>query len=85
MVLVVIAWFDMVTSWNVCCSLDKAEQLYLQALAGKEKAFGLDHMCTLDTVTDLENLYRYQGELLPYPYSYCKTLNGYKVVTSTFK
>jgi hypothetical protein len=40
-----------------------AEQMYEQALRGKEKALGVKHMLTLWTVNNLRNLYKNQGKL----------------------
>jgi Tetratricopeptide repeat len=37
--------------------------MYLWALAGNKKALGVEHMSTLDTVSNLGNLYRDQGKL----------------------
>ena len=42
---------------------EAAEQMYLLALAGYEKALGPDHTSTLDTVNNLGNLYHDQGKL----------------------
>jgi len=44
--------------------LDAAEQMYLRALAGREKALGLEHWQTLDTMHSLNDLYRQQGKLV---------------------
>jgi hypothetical protein len=41
----------------------KAAQMYLRALAGREKALGPDHTSTLDTIHNLDNLYGDQGKL----------------------
>jgi tetratricopeptide (TPR) repeat protein len=43
--------------------LDEAEEMYLRALAGSEKAFGRDHTSTLSTVNNLGLLYVDQGKL----------------------
>lgn len=43
--------------------LDKAEELYLRALAGREKALGSDHIETLTTVHNLGTLYWNQDKL----------------------
>jgi tetratricopeptide (TPR) repeat protein len=43
--------------------LDKAEEMYERALAGKEKALGRYHTSTLDTVNNLGSLYKNQGKL----------------------
>jgi hypothetical protein len=43
--------------------LAEVEQMYVRALAGKEKALGPDHTSTLATVNNLGNLYWAQGKL----------------------
>ncbi|KAI9046301.1 uncharacterized protein KD926_004139 [Aspergillus affinis] len=43
--------------------LKRAEEMYEQALSGKEKAIGPDHTSTLDTVNNLGDLYQGQGKL----------------------
>ncbi|KAJ5760217.1 TPR repeat protein [Penicillium odoratum] len=43
--------------------LDKAEQMLMRALAGKEKALGPDHTSTLATVNNLGDLFCDQGKL----------------------
>ena len=43
--------------------LAEAEQMYQQALQGKEKALGAEHTSTLETVNNLGVLYRNQGKL----------------------
>jgi hypothetical protein len=52
--------------------LKKVEMMYQQALAGREKALGPDHISILDTVHNLGLLYSDQGKLKePYgPNSY---------------
>jgi tetratricopeptide (TPR) repeat protein len=42
----------------------KAEATYKRAVAGEEKALGLEHTSTLDTVNNLGFLYRTQGRLV---------------------
>lgn len=37
--------------------------MYRRALEGKEKAWGLEHTSTLDTVNNLANLYVDQGKM----------------------
>jgi hypothetical protein len=37
--------------------------MYQRALQGKEKALGLEHTLTLDTVNNLGALYKNQGKL----------------------
>jgi tetratricopeptide (TPR) repeat protein len=43
--------------------LTEAEEMYERALTGYEKALGLDHTSTLQTVNNLGNLYIHQGTL----------------------
>ena len=43
--------------------LIEAEQMYQRALQGYEKAWGLEHTSTLDTVNNLANLNKDQGKL----------------------
>ena len=56
--------------------LQAAEQMYLQALAGKEKALGPDHTSTLATVHALGNLYTDQGKLAEAEQMYQRALAG---------
>ena len=58
--------------------LQEAEEMYERALAGKEKALGLDHMSTLDTVNNLGNLYKDQGKLKEAEEMYQRALTGYE-------
>ncbi|KAJ6014042.1 hypothetical protein N7540_008633 [Penicillium herquei] len=44
-------------------NMKEAEQIYQRALAGYEKALGLDHTSTLKVVLSLGNLYSNQGKL----------------------
>jgi tetratricopeptide (TPR) repeat protein len=53
-----------------------AEQMYQRALTGKEKALGLDHTSTLDTVHNLGVLYRNQGKLDQAEQMYQRALAG---------
>jgi hypothetical protein len=41
----------------------EAEEMYLRALRGREKAWGAEHTSTLDTVNNLGNLYKDQGKI----------------------
>jgi len=41
----------------------EAEEMYMRALRGKEKALGAVHTSTLDTVHNLGNLYSDQGKM----------------------
>ncbi len=43
--------------------MKEAEEMYLRALAGKEKARGPEHKSTLDTVNNLGLLYKNQGKM----------------------
>ncbi len=43
--------------------MKEAENMYLRALTGYEKAWGPEHTSTLDTVNNLGNLYRDQGKM----------------------
>jgi hypothetical protein len=38
--------------------------MYQRALQGKEKAWGLEHILTLDTINNLGLLYKDQGKLV---------------------
>ncbi|THV53236.1 hypothetical protein BGAL_0056g00340 [Botrytis galanthina] len=56
--------------------LVEAEVMYLQALEGKEKALGLNHTSTLDTVHKLGNLYRNQDKRVEAGVMYLRALEG---------
>ena len=56
--------------------LDKAEEMYLRALAGKEKALGSNHTSTLDTVNNRGILYHDQGKLDEAEQMYLRALVG---------
>jgi len=45
--------------------LRDAEMMYKRAMAGYKKALGPEHPSTLNTVTNLGNLYRHRGRLDP--------------------
>src|ERR1700761_8099097 len=49
-----------------------------RALVGKEKALGVDHTSTLDTVNNLGNLYRDQDKLDVAEQMYRRALAGYE-------
>ena len=51
--------------------------MYRRALDGREKAWGLDHTSTLDTVNNLGNLYADQGKLVEAEEIYRRALDGY--------
>ncbi|KAK5080194.1 hypothetical protein LTR05_008761 [Lithohypha guttulata] len=55
-----------------------AEQMYVRALAGYEKALGAEHTSTLDTVNNLGSLYRDQGKLDEAEQMYVRALAGYE-------
>ena len=56
----------------------EAEEMYLRALRGYEKARGLDHTTTLDTVNNLGILYADQGKMAEAEEMYIRALRGYK-------
>jgi len=53
-----------------------AEQMYEQALRGKEKVLGAEHRSTLHTVNNLGNLYADQGKLAEAEQMYERALRG---------
>lgn len=57
--------------------LKQAEEIYLRALAGKEKALDLDHTSTLGTVNNLGAIYADQGKLKEADEMYQRALAGY--------
>ena len=60
--------------------LVEAEQMYEQALRGKEEALGPKHTSTLDTVNNLGLLYKDQGKLVEAEQMYERALRGYEEV-----
>ena len=58
------------------CRLEDAERIYERALVGHEKAFGVDHPTTLDTVNKLGLLYIDQGRLADAEGMYERALSG---------
>ncbi|KAK6071700.1 NB-ARC and TPR domain protein [Seiridium cupressi] len=56
----------------------EAEEIYLRALRGYEKAWGLEHTSTLDTVNNLGNLYKNQGKMREAEEMYLRALIGYE-------
>src|SRR5436309_2913795 len=58
--------------------LAEAEQMFLRALAGYEKALGPDHTSTLETVNNLGLLYADQGKLAEAEQMYERALAGYE-------
>ncbi|KAH7072022.1 hypothetical protein BKA63DRAFT_554892 [Paraphoma chrysanthemicola] len=58
--------------------LAKTEQMYLQALRGKEAVLGPGHKSTLVTVNNLGTLYQNQGKLAEAEHMYLRALRGYE-------
>lgn len=58
--------------------LREAEDIYVRALAGSEKALGPEHTSILRTVNHLGNLYRDQGKLIEAEDMYVRALAGYE-------
>ncbi|OWT42553.1 tetratricopeptide repeat domain protein [Pochonia chlamydosporia 170] len=56
--------------------LQEAEEMYLRALQGYEKALGRDHTSTLDTVNNLGVLYADQGKLQEAEEMHLRALQG---------
>ncbi|KAI9810451.1 MAG: hypothetical protein M1827_006227 [Pycnora praestabilis] len=56
--------------------LKEAEKMYQQALKGYEKALGVEHTSTLNTVNNLGNLYTAQGKLKEAEEMYQQALKG---------
>ena len=56
--------------------LREAEDMFVRALAGKEKALGPEHILTLDTVNNLGTLYRDQEKLREDKDMYVRALAG---------
>jgi tetratricopeptide (TPR) repeat protein len=54
----------------------EAEEMYLRALRGFEKAWGAEHTSTLDTVNNLGNLYADQGKIAEAEEMYLRALRG---------
>jgi tetratricopeptide (TPR) repeat protein len=52
--------------------------MYIQALQGKEEAFGPKHTSILDTVNNLGSLYKNQGKLAEAEAMYVRALQGYE-------
>jgi tetratricopeptide (TPR) repeat protein len=55
-----------------------AEKMYMRALLGKEKARGMEHTSTLDTVNNLGVLFADQGEMDKAEKMYIRALRGYE-------
>ncbi|KAK3669213.1 hypothetical protein LTR78_010910 [Recurvomyces mirabilis] len=58
--------------------LEKAEQMYLRALQGKEEAWGPKHTSTLGTVNNLGILYWKQGKMREAEEMYLRALQGFE-------
>ncbi|KAI0810082.1 hypothetical protein GGR55DRAFT_689254 [Xylaria sp. FL0064] len=58
--------------------MQEAENMYLRALQGYERAWGPDHTSTLDTVNNLGNLYKFQGKMQDAENMYLRALQGYE-------
>ena len=56
----------------------EAEEMYMRALRGKEKAWGLEHTSTLNTVNNLGSLYSVQGKIAEAEEMYVRALHGYE-------
>ena len=52
--------------------------MYERALDGREKAWGLEHTSTLDTVNNLGNLYNERGRYKEAEAMYKRALKGYE-------
>ncbi|KUJ16015.1 uncharacterized protein LY89DRAFT_101127 [Mollisia scopiformis] len=64
--------------YSVQGKLVEAEQMYQRALQGYEKAWGLEHTSTLDTINNLGLLYKKQGKLVEAEQMYQRALQGYE-------
>ena len=58
--------------------MKEAEDMYLRALTGKEKAWGPAHTSTLNTVNNLGNLYKNQGKMKEAGHMYLRALTGFE-------
>jgi len=58
--------------------LEEAEEMYMRALQGKEKAWGAEHTSTLSTVNNLGALYAALGRLDEAEKMYMRALQGYE-------
>jgi tetratricopeptide (TPR) repeat protein len=56
----------------------QAEEMYIQALRGYEKAWGTDHTSTLAMVNNLGILYANQGKMVEAEKMYMRALRGYE-------
>ena len=58
--------------------MKEAEDMYLRALTGYEKAWGSEHTSTLRTVNNLGLLYSNQGKMKEAEDMYLRALTGYE-------
>ena len=58
--------------------MKEAEEMYLRALTGYEKAWGVEHTSTLNTVNNLGALYSDQGKMKEAEEMYLRALTGYE-------
>ena len=56
----------------------EAEAIYMRALKGKKKAWGTEHISTLNTVNNLGLLYKDQGKIAEAEAIYIRALEGKK-------
>jgi tetratricopeptide (TPR) repeat protein len=56
----------------------EAEDMYVRALRGYEKAWGAEHTSTLDTANNLGLLYKNQGKMVRAEDMYVRALRGYE-------
>jgi tetratricopeptide (TPR) repeat protein len=61
----------------------EAEEMYMRALRGREKAWGPEHTSTLRTVNNLGNLYADQGKMAEAEEMYARALRGYEKAVGT--
>lgn len=52
--------------------------MYLRALKAKEKSWGLEHITTLDTVSELGKLYAKHGKVMKAEEMYMRALSGFE-------
>ncbi|CAH0028564.1 unnamed protein product [Clonostachys rhizophaga] len=72
------AFFNLGLLYSDQGKMQEAEEMYLRALRGKEKAWGPDHTSTLDTVNNLGLLYSVQGKRQEAEEMYLRALRGYE-------
>jgi tetratricopeptide (TPR) repeat protein len=61
----------------------EAEEMYVRALRGYEKAWGAEHILTLETVNNLGVLYADQGKMVEAEEMYIRALRGYDKARGT--